>query len=55
MSVAQEMTTLVKIRTRGYWRVVVRPASFEEKHIEDSGAHRAVARERKEASRVAWG
>jgi len=33
MSVAQEQTILSKIRQRGYWRVVIRPASFEEKHI----------------------
>jgi len=33
MSVAQAQTVLDKIRTRGYWRVVIRPASFEEKHI----------------------
>ena len=35
MSVAQERTTLAKLRTRGYWHVVIRPASFEEKHIPD--------------------
>ena len=35
MSVTQEQITLDKIRTRGYWRVVIRPASFEEKHIPD--------------------
>ena len=33
MSIAQAQTVLDKIRTRGYWRVVIRPASFEEKHI----------------------
>ena len=33
MSVAQEQTVLDKIRTRGYWRVVIRPATFEENHI----------------------
>jgi hypothetical protein len=33
MSIAQEQTVLDKIRTRGYWRVVIRPAIFEEKHI----------------------
>jgi len=33
MSVAQAQTVLDKIRTRGYWRVVIRPASFEERHI----------------------
>ena len=31
MSVAQEQTILDKIRTRGYWRVVIRPAVFERK------------------------
>jgi hypothetical protein len=35
MSVAQEMSTLAKIRTRGYWRVVVRPAFFDAKHVAD--------------------
>jgi hypothetical protein len=33
MSVAQEQTVLDKIRTRGYWRVVIRPTTFEENHI----------------------
>ncbi|MGP0065908.1 MAG: hypothetical protein ACLQGP_20175 [Isosphaeraceae bacterium] len=33
MSVAQEQTVLDKIRTRGYWRVVIRPKTFEKKHI----------------------
>ena len=33
MSVTQEQTILSKIRERGYWRVVIRPTSFEEKHI----------------------
>jgi hypothetical protein len=33
MNVAQEQTVLDKIRTRGYWRVVIRPATFEQKHI----------------------
>jgi hypothetical protein len=33
MSVAQEQSTLVKIRTRGYWRVVIRPAKFEAEHV----------------------
>jgi len=33
MSVAQEQTVLDKIRTRGYWRVVIRPARFEQNHI----------------------
>jgi hypothetical protein len=33
MSVTQEQTMLSKIRERGYWRVVIRPTSFEEKHI----------------------
>jgi hypothetical protein len=35
MSVTQEQTTLAKIHTRGYWHVVIRPTSFEEKHIPD--------------------
>ncbi len=33
MSVAQEQTVLEKIRTRGYWRVVIRPTTFERNHI----------------------
>ena len=33
MSVTQEQTILSKIRERGYWRVVIRPTAFEEKHI----------------------
>ena len=33
MSVAQAQTVLEKIRTRGYWRVVIRPGAFEEKRI----------------------
>jgi len=33
MSVTQEQTRLSKIRERGYWRVVIRPTFFEEKHI----------------------
>jgi len=33
MSVAQEQTVLDKIRTRGYWRVVIRPAKFDQNHI----------------------
>ena len=33
MSVAQEQTILDKIRTRGYWRVVVRPVFFERNHM----------------------
>ncbi len=33
MSVTQEQTTLSKIRERGYWRVVNRPTSFDERHI----------------------
>lgn len=33
MSIAQEQTILNKIRTRGYWRVVIRPATFREKHL----------------------
>jgi hypothetical protein len=33
MSVAQEQTVLDKIRTRGYWRIVIRPTAFEENHI----------------------
>src|SRR5690242_8039998 len=33
MSVAQEQAILDKIRTRGYWRVVIRPKTFEENHI----------------------
>jgi hypothetical protein len=35
MSIAQEQAILDKIRTRGYWRVVIRPTSFEEDHIPD--------------------
>jgi hypothetical protein len=35
MSVAQKETVLDKIRTRGYWRVVIRPTTFEENHIPD--------------------
>jgi hypothetical protein len=35
MSVTREQTTLAKIRTRGYWRVVIRPTSFDAKHIPD--------------------
>ena len=33
MSVTQEQSTLARIRERGYWRVVIRPTSFDEKHI----------------------
>lgn len=33
MSVAQALTVLEKIRTRGHWRVVIRPTKFEENHI----------------------
>jgi hypothetical protein len=33
MSVALEQPILDKIRTRGHWRVVIRPTTFEEKHI----------------------
>jgi hypothetical protein len=33
MSVAQEQTVLEKLRTRGYWRVVIRPTSFKENHL----------------------
>ncbi len=33
MSVAQEQSVLDKIRTRGYWRVVIRPFSFGQSHI----------------------
>jgi len=33
MSIALDQTILDKIRTRGYWRVVIRPTTFEEKHI----------------------
>jgi hypothetical protein len=33
MSVAQEQTVLDKIQTRGYWRVVIRPTTFEEHHL----------------------
>lgn len=35
MSIAQEQAILDKIRTRGYWRVVIRPTSFDEDHIPD--------------------
>jgi hypothetical protein len=33
MSVTQEQSTLSRIRERGYWRVVIRPTSFREKHV----------------------
>jgi hypothetical protein len=33
MSVAQLQTVLAKLRARGYWRIVVRPATFKESHI----------------------
>ncbi|MGO9463925.1 MAG: hypothetical protein ACLQVF_07200 [Isosphaeraceae bacterium] len=33
MSVAQERGVLDKIRTRGYWRVVIRPAKFDQNRI----------------------
>jgi hypothetical protein len=33
MSVAQERAVLDEIRARGYWRVVIRPANFEQNHI----------------------
>jgi len=33
MSVTQEQTILSKIRERGYWRVAIRPTSFDERHI----------------------
>ena len=33
MSIAQAETVLDKIRTRGFWRVVIRPSSFEKNHI----------------------
>lgn len=38
MSVVQERTALEEIRTRGHWRVVIRPSTFEEKHIADYSA-----------------
>lgn len=36
MSVAQEQSVLDRIRTRGYWRVVIRPTTFDEKHIRNN-------------------
>jgi hypothetical protein len=33
MSVAQAQTVQDKIRTRGQWRVVIRPSAFEKEHI----------------------
>ncbi len=33
MSVGQAQTVLGKIRSRGYWRVVIRPTTFDEKHL----------------------
>jgi hypothetical protein len=33
MSVGQAQTVLDKIRTRGNWRVVIRPTTFEERHV----------------------
>jgi hypothetical protein len=33
MSVTLEQAILDKIRTRGYWRVVIRPTTFDEQHI----------------------
>ena len=33
MSTVQETTTLNKIRSRGYWRVVIRPTAFQEHHL----------------------
>jgi hypothetical protein len=33
MSVAQAQTILDKVRTRGYWRVVIRPSTFGKNHI----------------------
>jgi len=35
MSVTQEQTTLSKIRERGHWRIVIRPTSFQRRHIEN--------------------
>ena len=34
MSTIQETAILSKIRSRGYWRVVIRPTTFQEKRIE---------------------
>lgn len=33
MSIVQETTVLQKIRSRGYWKVVIRPTAFEERRI----------------------
>lgn len=33
MSTAQQTTILEKIRSRGYWRVIVRPTKFVEHHV----------------------
>ncbi len=37
MGVAQEQTVRDKIRTRGYWRVAIRPTSFRENQIPNYG------------------
>jgi hypothetical protein len=34
MSTIQETTILNKIRTRGFWRVVIRPSTFQERRVE---------------------
>jgi hypothetical protein len=33
MSSVKQQTVLDRIRTRGYWRVVIRPTSFDEHHV----------------------
>ena len=35
MSTVQDQAVLDLLRTRGYWRVAIRPTSFEEHHIPD--------------------
>ncbi len=53
MSIAQAQTVLEKIRTRGYWRVVIRPATFEENHIpNDSDLFQIVEKNIGPASRL---
>jgi hypothetical protein len=35
MSTVQELTVLDRIRTRGYWRVVIRPTTLDVNHVPD--------------------
>jgi hypothetical protein len=45
MSIAQAQTVLERIRTRGYWRAVIRPTTFADHHISsDADLFRIVER-----------